>query len=429
MGWFPLPHILKGRYAMPRAVALAPLLLVFALAVGAADPSDIEKAEAHFKAARAAAGRRDFARARQELAKCIALAPDRADARLLAARTARRMGDYAEAEKQLKECQRLKAPVEAVKLERALLRAQRGEVEDVEKYLTTAVKKGHPDRVLILEALARGYLASYRLPDALRTLGLWLGKEPKDAEAFYWRGEVFRQLSRAEKAVADYRLAIELDPQHDRARLRLAEGLLQSGDAEEALKHYQRLQKRRPKDAAVRLGLARCAVEMGKTDEGKKILDRLLADEPRNAAALSERGRVALQEDQAAAAEKWLRQAVALAPADYTANYRLAMCLSLPGKDEEFRKQLARVKRIQEDVERLQTIIRTTLPESPTSPAVRHEGGMILLRLGRDAEALRWLAAALRLDPRHKPTHRALADYYTRIGKKELAAKHRRLAE
>ena len=61
-------------------------------------------------------------------------------------------------------------------------------------------------------------------------------------------------------------------------------------------------------------------------------------------------------------------------------------------------------------------------------PAPRLEAGRILLRLGKAPEGLRLLRTALLEDPRHRPTHQALADYYERAGNRERAARHRRLA-
>ena len=52
----------------------------------------------------------------------------------------------------------------------------------------------------------------------------------------------------------------------------------------------------------------------------------------------------------------------------------------------------------------------------------------LLFRQGEPEQGLRWLESALKEDPRHKASHRALADYYERAGKADLAARHRRLA-
>ena len=46
--------------------------------------------------------------------------------------------------------------------------------------------------------------------------------------------------------------------------------------------------------------------------------------------------------------------------------------------------------------------------------------------LGKEQDALHWFRTALRKDPRHRPTHEALAAFYARAGAFEQAAYHRR---
>jgi predicted Zn-dependent protease len=448
------------------AVTFAALLGFVAFPAGkpvraAGPPPARPKAEDHFRAARQAAQRRDFARAREELATCIRLGLDNADVRLLAARTARRAGDSAEAQKQLAECRRLKGPPEAVRLEEALLRAQRGELAGVEKGLLADVKKGHPDGVLILEALARGYMEAYRLREALLALDEWTKRRPDDAQALFLRAQVrerggdgqawgnavpnLRSYAYAPglmkdapgegpggaapaQALEDYRRVLALDPENDAARLRLAQGLLDSQQAQEALPHLERLHKRHPKNAAVRLGLARCQLLLGKEDEAGKILDGLLAEQPRSAAALAERGRLLLQQGKAAEAEKSLRRAVELAPSDTQALYQLSVCLNRAGKRVEGQKTIARLKALQDNLSRVGDLLKK-MDESPQDPAPRCQAGLLLLGSGFEAEGVRWLHRALLLDPRHRPAHQALADYYQRTGNRELADRHRKLAQ
>ena len=65
---------------------------------------------------------------------------------------------------------------------------------------------------------------------------------------------------------------------------------------------------------------------------------------------------------------------------------------------------------------------------APGNVAVHHEAGTIALRLGNEPAGMRSLAAALKLDPNHQPTHEFLADYFERKGNLDAATFHRRLA-
>src|SRR5262249_28037436 len=151
----------------------------------------------------------------------------------LAARTARRAGFSADAERHLSRCAELHGEPEAIERERALLCAQRGELASVESYLVSCVQQEHRDTPFILEALTQGYMKTYRLPAALGCLSRLFRQQPEHVQALFWRAWVWERLLNREKALADYRRIVELDPEQDTARLRLAEGLLESGQVQE----------------------------------------------------------------------------------------------------------------------------------------------------------------------------------------------------
>jgi Flp pilus assembly protein TadD len=152
-----------------------------------------------------------------------------------------------------------------------------------------------------------------------------------------------------------------------------------------------------------------------------------VAQDPQHAQAVAELGKLELGEGQLADAERWLRRAVELAPHERESLYNLVQCLNRVGKKEEAQQCLARLKQVEDDWERIK-VLTQGYSKAPRDPALRYEGGIILLRNGLEQEGLSWLTAALQADPRHRPTHQALADYYARTGKADLAAHHRRLA-
>ena len=91
--------------------------------------------------------------------------------------------------------------------------------------------------------------------------------------------------------------------------------------------------------------------------------------------------------------------------------------------------ELDALTRLQEDAGRIQKIATEQMQRRPNDPGLHHEVGVISLRVGAVREGLRWLYRALEIDPKHAPTHRALAEHYQRLGNAALAARHRRLAE
>jgi predicted Zn-dependent protease len=344
-----------------------------------------------------------------------------------AARAARRAGRYPDAERHLRACRRLQGPSDARLLEDALLTAQRGNLAGVERYLLS-FRPDHADAPLILEVLVPAYLEARRRPEALRGMVQLLRPQPDHAPALVWRGRVKEQFfDSPPQAIEDYRRALELDPDNDEARLRLAEVLVAADEAAEALPHFERLRERQPWNPPVFLGLARCRHAAGQLDEAEELLEAVLSRYPQDAPALTERGQLALEQGRTAEAERWLRQALAVAPANPLANYALAQCLQRDGRLNEAEKYLKTFRRIEADVRRLKQLVPQVL-RAPHDPALRYEVGMIFLNNHRTEDGLAWLAGALREDPRHRPTHRALAEHYERAGNAALAARHRGLA-
>jgi tetratricopeptide (TPR) repeat protein len=384
-------------------------------------------AEAHFRAAQRALEKGDLVEGQAHLDQCLRVWSNSSEAHFLAARTARRMAAYDDAEWHLKEYQRLGGVPEAIDLEKALLLAQRGDLKRVEGNLLLFVQQGHPDAVLILEALSRGLLKVYRLEHALFCLEQWLKRRPDDVQALLWRGDVRERLPDVEGALDDYRRVVELDPNRDEARLHYAELLLREEQPQEALRHYEHLHERQPANPAVLVGLARCRRLLGESQEARRLLDLALAASPRHPDALSLRGRLELEENRPADAEPWLRQAFALAPHDRETAYSFAHCLQLCGKEAEAEKVRDRVKAIDALMQRTNELA-AEIGASPHDPAPRHEMGTIFLRSGQSTEGLRWLQSALQEDPDYRPTHEALAEYFTQVGDETQAVQHRQEA-
>jgi tetratricopeptide (TPR) repeat protein len=312
------------------------------------------------------------------------------------------------------------------------MKLQRGDLT-VEESLWARIGEGDPEKRLILEILIQEYVSSYRLPRALIALNLYLQFQPSDVQALLGRGWVWEQLFDFAAAVADYRRAVELDFENDAARLRLAETLLVTGPASAALDHFERLRRHRPDQPAPLLGLARCWRQLGQLDKARRLLDGLLPRLPsddvhKDAAALSERGSIALDQGEVGEAEGWLRRAVVLAPNDRQANYRLYQCLQQQGQIDEARRRRSVLERIDEDLKRIDRVLKEVL-RTPADPSLRYEAGVIFLRNGEPQKGLRWLSMALQQDPWHPPTHEALAAYYQRTGEPDLAARHLHLAQ
>jgi predicted Zn-dependent protease len=158
------------------------------------------------------------------------------------------------------------------------------------------------------------------------------------------------------------------------------------------------------------------------------LLDRVLASRPNHLKALAKRGRLALDLGQLQEAETWLRRAQELGPSERETLYSLYRCLLQLGKADEAKQYMVQVEAIERDQGVLKQLTRQIMT-SPHDAALSCEAGRIMLRHGQEQDGLRWLESALHEDPRHGPTHQALAEHFAHRGDVERAASHRQLAE
>ena len=350
--------------------------------------------------------------------------PAGAQSRLLAARVARRMGNKDEARAQLDAHERAGGDRAARELERTMLLVQQGELEGRDAELIELVQSGHPAAGDALEALARGYLATRHAAGLSRLVELW----PDRLVTTQWRGRVHYSLGNYAEAVADLSPFVAQHPDDDEVRLELARACYQSGHSGEALAHWQQLRRRDPTSVEMLLGLAACLQDQSRFDEAAAALDEVLAQQPGNAAALAERARVAYRQGQSAAAERWARRAVSANPLGADGHLVLGFALEAQGKAAEGRAEQQRWQALEAAGYHLR-IILPQLGGSPDDADLHYQAGSALLLLGNEVMGKQALEHALRVEPRHRASHKALADYYAARGDSERAAEHRRFLE
>jgi tetratricopeptide (TPR) repeat protein len=302
---------------------------------------------------------------------------------------------------------------EACAFERLLLAAERNGQEPVTETCRAYVEQGHPETPLILEALARAYLRQYRLPEARGCLGLWLEKEPDNPQALSLKGQLHLDYEQMRgPAVESYRRAVEIDPEHEEARLGLAVSLLESKLYAEAVEHLEFLTGRQPENLRVRVGLAECRYALGDPAAADRLLDPVLAEQPGYAPALALRGQMALQAGRYEVAEPCLRQAVLNNPRDPRVRHNLVVCLRQTGHSGEADEQERQLQQRQADLKRFHELATQEMGARPNDPALHTQFGELLLRSDFREEGLRWLHSALRLDPQYAPARDALAKYH-----------------
>src|SRR6516165_836428 len=126
----------------------------------------------------------------------------------------RHEGDLEEAAQHLEEVQStLGDQSPETMLEWAMLHAAGGDLDKVEAYLQDQARN-HPQLLLlILEALAQGYVRVARLTAALNCMEECLAHEPDNVQALHLRGNIYRQLGSWPSAALDLRRVVEVDPE------------------------------------------------------------------------------------------------------------------------------------------------------------------------------------------------------------------------
>jgi predicted Zn-dependent protease len=302
---------------------------------------------------------------------------------------------------------------------------QRGELSPNDTGLQACVAAGHPQAALILKTLAAAAMQALRYHAAKDFLDRWEKIDPLNPTLHEWRGWVFDRLNIRDGAMEAYRKCLELDPDRVKARLHLAELLLETVQPREVAQHLDRLRQWSTDDPEVLLVEARYRDLVGESETARVLADRLLDQKPHQLPANLLRANLELKEDRPAAAEAFVRRGLAARPYDYVANYTLLRCLTLLGKSDEAAAQMAKVDAIQRDQKRLKHLIVNELESAADKTEVMHEIGAALFRIGEDERALDWLYRTLELDPDHQATHRLLVDYYEKLGDRDKADQHR----
>jgi predicted Zn-dependent protease len=391
--------------------ALAAAALLVAAGAGLAPALPQLRAWHHFRAARTELQRYHNPQALRHLQACLRVWRDDPDVQLLAARAARRAGRYDEADRFLEHYQRARG-LEAVAFERLLLAAERSGDEVTMGLCRRHLEQGHPDAPLLFEALTRGYLRQYRLREARGCLGRWLEAQPDNPQALCLQGQLYLDYEQVRSAAVDcYRRAVEVDPDHEEARLGLAVALLESRKYAEAAEQLEEVRRRQPDNLRVRVGLAECRDMLGDPQGAERQVREVLDGHPDYPQALALLGRLQMEAGRFAEAEASLRRALAGNPADVRARHNLAQCLRHNGKEEEARAEGRKLQQREDDLKRFHEIVTRELAQRPHDPALHCTLGELLLRSGYRAEGLRWLDSALRKDPQYEPARKALAEY------------------
>jgi tetratricopeptide (TPR) repeat protein len=382
-----------------------------------------------WRQARLAVEDQDFPRARTCLSDYLQLRPRDAAAHFALARVCRRADDLDACQEHLRTARGLGYPLEEVQLEEMLGLAQSGALRPVEAALLGRLNEKQADEGLVLEALAKGYLRDYRVTEAVRLSELWQARQPRAWQPPFFRGQADDLLQLSNRAMDEYRSALEAAPDRPEVHLALAGACLSCSRYEEALGEFRAYLRRRPGSPAGLYGIAYCQHWLGQADAACATLEELFAQQPEHGLGLLLRGHLASDLHRPEEALAWLRRAERVMPPEPELLIALIGSLRQLHREDEAEQVQSQLNRVNDLSRRLWHLVNEEVLRRPDDVALRHQVGSILLDLGRAREALRWLLSALQIDPHHRPSHAALAACYEQLGDPARAQAHRRQAD
>jgi tetratricopeptide (TPR) repeat protein len=385
-------------------------------------------AQYDLRQARAALQRFDTDSALPWLQRSERWEPGDAETHFLLARACRRKGQFDDMAKHLEEAGRLGFPAARIERERRLAVAQTGRVHDVYGYLPGMLASPDDDGPEICAAYVSGCCLSFDFGSANAVLDAWSADYPEQPEPHFRRGNLWYAQKEWVNAADAYSRCLELEPSRIKARLSLADCLLKMSEPEKAEPHFRRCLKEAPGNLEAWVGWGSCLLTLGRTEEARTALQHVVEASPGDFEARRQLGELELQLGRPQAALKWVEPLAEKWPEDTSVANVMAQGLQEIGKVEEAKPYWKAVRRNEELLSRLEELTRE-IKRNPTDVGLRYEIGTLLIRYRSREDGVGWLQSVLQYDPNHLGAHRALAEYYAKVGDAKLAEQHRRFAD
>lgn len=378
--------------------------------------------------------RLNFERSLELLAEAVRWSPNDPELQLRIAEIYRHQGKQLEFELHWEQAKRLGADRFRLERERDLLIAQSGYIDRVDEQLRRVIDSGtatDEEANAIYEALARGYLNSYRIAEADQVLRFWLDWRPDSLSARFLRANVAYRIGRVKEAIDQYQYLLERVPDHFEARLWMGHLQRESNAPGEAIVHFQKAVELRPDSTRAKLELASVSLVLGNEAEAARLAAAIEGEslEPyEKSKALELQARIEMEKGDYANALPKLERALELLPNDSDLNYTFGVALRFLGDNDRAKTYLDRSQQIkdQEAIVRDQT---ANLIARPNDVQARLAIAKALFDQGLDEPAANWLRTIIEIDPDHLETHQRLAAHYQATGREDLAQSHRTRVE
>jgi tetratricopeptide (TPR) repeat protein len=353
----------------------------------------------------------------ERLQRTVAAAPNAAEAQYRLAVAQRRAGHLGRVQVPLEIAKKLGWNKDDIERQMLLTTAQNGDVDAVDAKLKSIMARGASDEAAqeVYEALAIGFLKTYRLREAWDCLNYWGDWQPKAIFPKFWRADICRRIVNPAAEEREYRDILAIDPQYVNARSRLAEVLKDSNRLDEAAREYELSLKQAPNRPEIIIGYAECQRRLGHVAKAISLLQsamELNLSNVERAAALTQLGVIEADAGDWNPAIKHQEQAVELAPFEAPTLFALSQAYASSGQEQKSRDTLERSKRVRSQRDRIDEIARILI-DQPGSADLRYEAGKILMDLGMQEDGVAWLQTAIKMQPNHSSARDAI-DVYER---------------
>ncbi|MDZ4686466.1 MAG: tetratricopeptide repeat protein [Planctomycetaceae bacterium] len=309
----------------------------------------------------------------------------------------------------------LKAGFPAIRLhrEQVLARMQSGHMGQAEGEVSALLMDAGDDAPAICEAIASGYLAAFRLKEAMTVLEAWKRDYPQDPQPLVIRGMYFAQRQTWSQAAEEFEKALAMAPHRDDVRLQWAEALRNLHQLDAAREQFERCRRSSPRNPAALIGLGRCLLESGELVQARERFEQALKITPDSWDGRFWLGKLLATDGDAERAVPLLDAVCRERPYEPDVRYSLAMALQAAGRRAEAQEHFQYVAAQQRAQSELRNQLEL-LERSPTRVDLRFQIGKTLLEYGNPDEGISWLQSALELDADHPESLAALAEYASR---------------
>jgi tetratricopeptide (TPR) repeat protein len=392
-----------------KALALAPLLLAFALSSPCQAPStSSDPIQEHLRNAQQYLNQKRPDLAIPEFEAALALDPANLNAQADLGVLLYFSGDLAKAVPHLRAA--VKAQPDLWKIQ-ALLGLAENRLKDESNARTDLESalphlKGEKVQLEVGKALIEGYTATGDLEKAASTVSVMLESQPTDSSLLLMSYRLYSDLAgnamltlamaapnSAEMhqamalelkrhgdeaaAIANYRIAIQLNPKLPGLYFQFGNLLYSSTDQKlksEAEAQFQAALAVNPEDEKAQLMLGEVAARRGDLKAAYDADARAVEMQPNDADACTEFAKVLISMNEREKARTLLLHALEIDPMNYLAHFRLSTIYRLEGRPEEAKREIAEYKKYKDMREKLQSLfhdMRVQLDDKPDD-----DGGM-----------------------------------------------------